>query len=132
MEVSKDSEILEKFSQDFLGIIWVTKSSLENKPDFFETMDYLMDGVLTKFLSNESFVNSKKNLFIGKSFDRPFFLIHLEENLQKILEESKNLLKISLKEDEPRKKFLVINNTNARISKELSKSFPGLEFESVN
>jgi len=124
----QDKEILSKLDQEFMGVIWVTEGPLQERPKLFKDMDYLMDGVLTKFIHSESFAASKKNLFIGKSFGQPFYLIQLEANIQKLNEEAKNLVKISIKEGEKRKKLMILNNSSAKVDKELSKSFADYEF----
>lgn len=124
--------ILEKFDAGFLGIIWITENSLKSRPEHFKTMDYLMDGVLTRFLNSDAIKEIQKNLFVGRSFDQSFFLIHMEDKLQNILAECKNLVNLSLKESESRKRYLVVNKSNVRVSKELSKCFPDLEFKTIN
>lgn len=113
---------------DYMGIVWVTESPLESNPELFKDMDYLMDGVLTKFINSDSFAPSQKNLFIGKSFGQPFYLIQLEGNLQKLNEEAKNLVKISIKEGDERKKMMILNKSSAKIDKELAKAFADHEF----
>lgn len=126
--LNQNKEILSKLDQDFMGVIWVTEGPLQERPKLFKDMDYLMDGVLTKFIHSESFTESQKNLFIGKSFGQPFYLIQLEANIQKLNEEAKNLVKISIKDSEKRKKLMILNNSSAKVDKELSKSFADYEF----
>ena len=119
---------LTRLGHDYMGIVWVTESPLESNPELFKDMDYLMDGVLTKFINSDSYAPSQKNLFIGKSFGQPFYLIQLESNLQKLNEEAKNLVKISIKEGDERKKMMILNKSSAKIDKELAKAFVDHEF----
>ncbi len=128
---TQKTDILSQVNQDCMGLIWVTESALQERPNFFKEMDYLMDGVLTKFINSESFAPSQKNLFIGKSFGMPFYLIQLEGNLQKLNDEARNMVKLSSKDGESRKKMIVLNSSSAKVDKELSKSFADFEFISV-
>ena len=122
------SNFLTILGQGYVGIVWVTEDPLEDRPELFKDMDYLMDGVLTKFINSHSFAPSKKNLFIGKSFGQPFYLIQLEANLHKLNEEAKSLVKIAVKDDDERKKMMVLNKSNAKIDKELAKAFVDHQF----
>lgn len=122
------SHFMTRLGHDYMGIVWVTEGPLETSPELFKDMDYLMDGVLTKFINSDSFAPSQKNFFIGKSFGQPFYLIQLEANLQKLNEEAKSLVKISIKEGDERKKMMILNKSSAKIDKELAKAFADHQF----
>lgn len=126
------TDILSQINHDCLGVVWVTEKPLQDRPEHFKEMDYLMDGVLTKFINSESFASSQKNFFIGKSFGMPFYLVQLEANLQKLNDEAKNLMQLSIKDQDERKKVVILNNSSAKVDKELSKSFADLSFVQLN
>ena len=74
-------------------VLWVTDVPLAEKPFPFDELDYYVDGLLTKHLTNfkEDSDNQKnsdrKCLIATTSFSHPFFIVHI--NLQtKIKEDS--------------------------------------------
>ena len=58
--IEKLQDILTK---EYLGIIWVTEGPLEQKPAPFFGLDYFLDGLLSKFLSNGKNVKNINLLF---------------------------------------------------------------------
>ena len=62
----------------------------------------------------------------------PFYLVQLEANLQKLNDEAKNLMQLSIKDQDERKKVVILNNSSAKVDKELSKSFADLSFVQLN
>ncbi len=63
---------------------------LEKKPFPFDELDYYVDGLLTKHLTNLACINLNKTndtlcLIASNAFSHPFFIVHL--NLQTIVKE---------------------------------------------
>ncbi|RLA61898.1 MAG: hypothetical protein DRQ89_10380 [Epsilonproteobacteria bacterium] len=110
-----NKSLTEAITPEYLGIIWVTKDQLLEKPEKFDQIDYLFNGLITKSMAQNS--SGKKGLFMGNSFGHPFFLAHFKEdapNFEKEMNEAMEMIyKLGLKSN----KVLVISEKKFNFKK---------------
>jgi len=74
------SSLLEKVQEQTLAVLWVTKENLGQSADNFESLNYLLDGLLVRhcreYKADEKAL--KKNLFMGQNFGKAFFVGHVK------------------------------------------------------
>ena len=99
--------LTEVITPDYLGIIWVTKEKLNEKPKIYKEIDYLFDGLITRSLTKSS--PTKKSLYMGKSYGHPFFLAHFEENNSDFNKDMEETIKMVSKLKTNSKNILVIS-----------------------
>ena len=72
------SELLDSFTPEFLGIVWVTSGPISRERRYFNEVNYLLDGLLLNSFEVEPNKNENHfELFVGKNFGRDFFLAHM-------------------------------------------------------
>ena len=69
----KDS-LLEVLDHSFSGIIWATKTIPSSDHKYFNTIDYILNGLPRKNLLNNKDV---PQIFFTQAFDERFFVIHM-------------------------------------------------------
>lgn len=119
-----EKNLREIITPEYLGIIWVTHNSLNSRPPHYDNIDYFFDGLLTKTVNQPT--DHKTAFFLGKSFGKPFFLAHFEENNPVIKQEVENTLKMAQKIKSRSKKILVISDKHLNLKNKFK------EFELLN
>ena len=120
--INNETERLQdKLSKDILGIIWITSNPIADRLKYFHALDYFVDGLLTEFYKqchqgkNTSKSNYKKNFFLSRSFDEPFFIGHIlsdeSEESASIQEDLDELMKLTVPLKTDKNKLLVIDDT---------------------
>lgn len=69
--------LLDQITPFCEGVIWITKEKLSTRPFLFAELDYLTNGLLTKFIKENVTYPSHKNIFFTKNFDHTIFVAHL-------------------------------------------------------
>lgn len=89
------------------GIIWLHAGVLKNTDETYRSIDYLLDGLLTSSLNE----GVDKGLFIGKSFNRNFYVYRTEQDLASA--ELKSFLTLLEKELKAEDRILIVDEDNA-------------------
>ena len=80
-----DRILQDALTPHFQGIIWITSPPLSSRPYPFNALNYFFNGILAR---NPPPAPFQQNIFFSQSFGRPFFLVHLVENVdRKILKD---------------------------------------------
>ena len=118
-------------TKEHLGIIWATDVPLERKPFPYFSLDYFLDGLISKFLSNgQSLKNT--NLLFSTSFGHLFFLAHIMENdpdRKKFLSEIINLLETK---KGPFNRILIIGNKGKELQSYMDSHFKKFTFDCLD
>ena len=96
----------EQVGPDVLGICWITRLSLEDRPFPFLDIDYLLDGLLTYHLRRTGLsagATQRHNFFMSHNFGRPFFVAHIHATGQALKNDFANLMQL-IPENDKRKK----------------------------
>ena len=123
-------QIQSHLTPQTLGVLWLTNGQMafENKP--FVQLDYLFDGVLTKFLNDNEMANNS-SFFIGNQFGKPFFLGQSDYNDEKFESSLAGFLTLMKPKAEERQKILVINHEKSAFPVGILKKFSNFKFEHV-
>ncbi len=129
---TNQSKLLDRIEPSILGLIWVTREPLSKRPYHFDTIDYLLEGMLTthnnKEAQNKNTYGNNKSFFIGTSFGKPLFISHLLESSHKLKEEVYELTELATRKSLGRSSFLVIEPSQLNLSQKLSSKFKDLNF----
>ncbi len=116
-----NNDFLLNIDQNVAGLIWITENSLTSKEDYFKEIDYLLDGLILNELQDQQEIKFSTSLFLSKSFNQSFFVIHttlgakeLEKQLQICPKSTRSIIK-------------VLNNT----SKEINLSHSDYTFKNI-
>ena len=132
-------QLQQLFSPKVICVFWITEVPLAKKPFPFDELDYYVDGLLTKHLTNFKEVSDNSNnldrkcLIATTSFSHPFFIVHI--NLQtKITEESiseiaSTIRKVGAKEYDH---VVVIQTKPSQLSGLIKKCFHDQQLEFFN
>lgn len=124
-----------EFSRDVFGAFWLTYERIENKPTFFYPLNYYFEGLLYDFIqtpSPGSLNPPKKNLFIGKNFEKNVFLCHL--TISKDLRpstEANDVLKSVNPFRDSRKEILLLNGTRDQFLGSFKTKFKDYNFKEI-
>lgn len=131
----KTNSFNDQVNANALGIIWISPNELTNKTPGFIELNYLLDGLLSMYVSNPDKDQTKGiDSFFTKSFGKTFFLIHLNTHTQdkaktiELLKEQIALIN-SLKSEN--KTILTLDLTNDQFINEIKGHFQSLEFKSL-
>lgn len=124
-----------EFSREVFGAFWLTYERIENKPSFFYPLNYYFEGLLYDFIQapgQEASTLPKKNLFIGKNFEKEVFLCHLtlSKNLVPTAE-AKDILKSVGQFKEKRKEILLLNGTKDKFLSSFKTKFKEYNFKEI-
>jgi hypothetical protein len=75
-----NKELLKSIHQDVAGIIWISADPLTRSTLHFNEIDYLLDGLISRRITNNVEFNKKTNLLLSKSFGEQFFVLHTCQN----------------------------------------------------
>lgn len=105
-----NNELLRSIDQDVAGLIWITEGPITSQEVNFKEIDYLLDGLILKELLEQKEINFSTSLFLSKSFNQHFFVIHSSTNAREIEKQ----LQICPKSQ--RSIIKVLNNTSKEIN----------------
>ena len=111
-----NDSLLKIIDRSISGIIWVTRDIPSHKDDYFNTIDYLLNGLVRK----SSLLDTEKaNVFFTKSFGETFFVIHMIES-EDIYEKLNDVFQGLKKQIHRESKILYISEDNSHSEKILS------------
>jgi len=129
----KLKNVLDQFTPDILGAIWISNEELSRDLLGFDEFNYLFDGLISQYLYGQEQASVDKHLerssvFYTKNFDQNIFLIHLQmhNETSSLIADQNNLLQKN-KMDE-RKKILLFNQTKKYWGRDLQIRYPNFEF----
>lgn len=120
--------LLSVIDENVTAVIWVTEGQLDQRPVYFDQIDYLLDGMLTKHITRQIKqdrpTDDGKVLFFNETFGQKFSLAILAKNekLKNNIEEFLNLLN----KTQDRKVVIISKDS---IDKSLLKKFSDISFE---
>jgi hypothetical protein len=88
-------EILTLLDSHFVGIIWISETNFYQDQKYFQTMDYLFDGLLSENYKNFSQQEKRLNFFSTQCFGHSFFLGHINYNDKSLGGDLKNILNLT-------------------------------------
>ena len=125
--------VIDLFTPDILGVLWITTEELSRDLLGFDELNYLFDGLISQYLYGQQKLGveiniHKSNIFFTKNFNQNIFLTHFElnNNLENAINDQMTLV-IENKNSE-RKKIIVFNQTDSKLSSDLFKRYPQFEF----
>ncbi|MBT3583716.1 MAG: hypothetical protein HN509_02315 [Halobacteriovoraceae bacterium] len=128
-------KLQDLLTQEILGIFWVTKEQIKDFPRLYESMDYFMDGLLTKgSLVKEGDSSSSypdKTFLLSEHFGAPFFIGHIEESVKKMDQHFAQFMDLVEGFKSDRKKILVIGQQGERLQSFLKKKYSKYTFQTV-
>lgn len=71
-----NKDLLRSITQNIAGIVWITDDQLSRESEYFNEIDYLLDGLISRRILDGVDFNQKTNLLLSKSFGEHFFVIH--------------------------------------------------------
>ncbi|MBL6990059.1 MAG: hypothetical protein ISR65_09790 [Bacteriovoracaceae bacterium] len=113
------------------GIIWFTKTPLAEKPLPFLPLDYLVDGIITKFVhrrANASEAELESNLFFSKAFGKNFFIAHIFSGAEQLNKHISSTMDLLDKYTKDKKKILVIEQFSDDCYQSLRSKYSSFEF----
>lgn len=115
-----------RVSEEFSGIIWLTRENFSTELPYFFALDYLADGALQQLFDRKG--DSSSNLVLTKSFGHSFFIAQFttNEDLKKILSTTALL---SQEEATHFPRILLLGVVPLEIEEQLKKAAPHLNFE---
>ena len=120
--------VLDQFTPDILGVIWITNEELSRELFGFDEFNYLFDGLISQYLYGQELahlgINSKRsNLFFTKNFNQNIFLIHLQiqNDISSLSEEHVTMI-------QKKKKILLLNKTPKNWGSDFQKHYPQFDF----
>ncbi len=69
----------DRVTPNISGLVWISDSELETTTEYFEEINYLLDGLLIKDYKKSN-KKIKTRFFLGKQYGKPFFVIYMKEN----------------------------------------------------
>ncbi len=136
----------EQVGPDVLGICWITRKALEERPFPFLDIDYLLDGLLTYHLrrtgQNEGSTQPQRhNFFMSHNFGRPFFVAHIHATGQALKKDFASLMQLLPEHDKKKKsqnaaneKIIILLEKDQQDLPEinsLKKTYPEKRFEVI-
>lgn len=129
------NKILDKISSNAIGVIWICQGPIDLNLDFYEDFNYLFDGLLTQFLTNnEKHTELALNSFHTTNFGKNFFLIHINTQNQdkakitELLKEQVNLIGALKSKNNV---ILTLNQTSTDWISDLKGHFQYFEFKNL-
>lgn len=122
------SRLQNTLTKEYLGIIWFTEEPLEKRPNPFYHLDYFLDGLMSKFLSNGK-ITKNTNLIFSTSFAHPFFLANIqfsESDKKKSLSE---IIGLVGNKNGPFNRILIIGNSAKELHSYMDSHFKKFTFD---
>lgn len=96
-----NKELLKSITQDVAGIIWISAEPLSKDTLYFNELDYLLDGLISRKIIKDSEFTQSTSLLLSKSFGELFFIIHtcqsdvqLQSELDLIPKTNRSIIKV--------------------------------------
>jgi hypothetical protein len=126
-------EILSKIDSNHAGIIWVTESNMIQSKEYFHSIDYLFDGLLSQNhrANRETSEGDGSSYFLTKAFGHPFFLGHVKYNPENFKKDLKNIISLATPPNEQCDQVFIVSENPELAKKALhiaKKSFKGFSF----
>jgi hypothetical protein len=116
------NELLSHITPLTRGVIWLTKNEIHPDDENYRAIDYLLDGLLTARLKNET--ASTHHVLLGSSFGRPLYVYIFNEIKEAELKSYLDLLSPLLTDEND---VLVIDETSGleNLLKKIPKNLNG-------
>lgn len=119
-------------SPNCCGIIWLTQDKVDiSHPSVYE-LNYLLDGLLIKTLSEKTNDNDTNHFFLSENFGRPFFIGHVVDSssaVKSINDHVSMIIPLVTEKSE----IYILNQTakHQSLVKDLQKKYPQLTFKKI-
>ena len=125
--------VLDQFTPDVLGVIWITHEDLKRDLANFEDFNYLFDGLISQYIYGQE-TNSDKHahIFFTENYNDKIFLAHLRtRDLKKSqiaadIDEQIALFQTSKNEN---KIIFILDKTTENWHSDLKTRFPNFDFK---
>lgn len=119
-------ELQNLVTEDFSGVIWLTRGELSSELPYFSALDYLVNGALQQLVNNRMTIS--QNLVMAKNFGHAFFVAQFSasEEIKKI---ESALTIISQESQKKHSKILLLGDVHLEIEEQLKRLAPHLHFE---
>lgn len=126
------NHFIDQFTPDKVGVFWFSNSPLDSELAGFHDFNYLCDGLIAQLLTRQpEMVKNNSNLFIGPSFDHPFFVAHINCNgltPSQVSGEIDEQIAAVLTLKGEKNKVFVFDQSQGQWSNELKKRYSQFEF----
>jgi len=119
------------------GIVWLTDELLDfNSPGAYE-INYLLNGILTKSLSDSNHQDKHtNNFYLGENFGNPFFVAHAVINEKDDLSQLDDTINLAKPFITDKTQVYILNRSkntaNINVLKELGKKYQNITFAHLN
>ena len=129
--------IVDKFTPEILGVVWITKNELSRELLGFDEFNYLFDGLISQYLYGQKETSSKtdhhkSNIFFTKNFNQNIFLLHLEMQAEVAIVLNQQVQLIEKNKSDERTKILLLDQSEKNLGSELQRTHPLLQFIELN
>jgi hypothetical protein len=127
----EQSSLLKGIHRDVKGILWLSDSPLHEFPEHYFELDYLFDGILSKFTMQFSKDQQQSlSFFKAEQFDNPIYLIHTSES--EIGPQQINDFMQTIPSPAKTGQWIIIDKRGNFNVKALEQKSPGLKFTAIS
>jgi hypothetical protein len=126
--------VLDLFTPDVLGVLWITNEELNRDLPAFSEFNYLFDGLISQYLYGqvEDKHLERKNTFFTKNFNKLVFLVHSKFSSETKTELFEHMDILHYNQTEERRKILILDTANSELILQLKEKFPQFLFQKIH
>ncbi|MCK5073676.1 MAG: hypothetical protein KAQ98_09640 [Bacteriovoracaceae bacterium] len=123
---------------DVIGVFWITNEKLLSRPLPFHSLDYFLDGLLSRHyerMTQDSKISvpDTKNFFVSESFGNPFFVAYMLADTDKTDNDLEELMNLVLKlKKSKRNSIMLIDSSKQKHQERMEKRFPNFKFKTID